>query len=230
MIHRINSPHSVGRLNQPRVRAVDWWLAGGISPSNCIAAYQPKGAASYAASLTDLSGAGNDAYEGVAPDWDDVSGWRGDGSSMYLKTGITLKPKDTTQTTIVRFSDVGSAGNRYVFGCVTVGKRYALCPNFFGGVLYGYIFSNFNFGLGTAVLSGTVALGINGNIFVDGLYYGGTDTSPSEILTDEIFMLAVNNGGSPEAYSPAHIQAIAFYNTGISADQVLAVHTAMMAL
>ena len=35
-----------------------WWLSGGIAAADCWAAYQPKGAASFAASKLDLNGGG----------------------------------------------------------------------------------------------------------------------------------------------------------------------------
>lgn len=59
--------------------AVDtnWWLAGGIAAANCIAAYQPKGAASYAASLVNLNNPGtrNLTNTGTDPSWDSTNGW-----------------------------------------------------------------------------------------------------------------------------------------------------------
>ncbi len=67
-VYRINrSRHSVGRLYQRvGVAEIPWWLAGGIPAENCIAAYQPKGAASYAASKVNLANPGTyDAYEGT---------------------------------------------------------------------------------------------------------------------------------------------------------------------
>lgn len=48
MIGRINSAAQIGRLNRVvrRKEAGEaWWLAGGIDPSDCVAAYQAKGAA-----------------------------------------------------------------------------------------------------------------------------------------------------------------------------------------
>jgi len=60
----------------------DWWETGGVSSAVCV--YQPKGAASYAASLTDLSGNGNDATEGTAPAWASNTGWTFDSISDYL--------------------------------------------------------------------------------------------------------------------------------------------------
>ena len=89
--------------------AGNWWEAGGAS--GAVAVYQPKGAASYAASLTDLSGNENDASEGTAPDWDADNGWKFNGSDDYLDTGLVIA---SGYTIIVRFSNV--ADNGYLFG------------------------------------------------------------------------------------------------------------------
>ena len=70
--------------NSQAKKAGDWWLAGGIDPDDCIAAYQPKGAASYAASKTDLTDNGYDIDGGSAPDWDASYGWNFNGTSHYL--------------------------------------------------------------------------------------------------------------------------------------------------
>ena len=61
-----------------------WWLAGGIAAANCVAAYQPKGAASYAASKVNLANPGT--YDLVKitndPDFDAATGWTFDASSV----------------------------------------------------------------------------------------------------------------------------------------------------
>ena len=58
-----------------------WWLAGGISAANCVAAYQAKGAASYVASKVNLANPGtlNFDNEVVAPSWNTTTGWTGAG-------------------------------------------------------------------------------------------------------------------------------------------------------
>jgi len=84
--------YSTGRLYKPKAVAggelSGWWNNNGAF-SGCIAAYKPLGAASYAASLLDLSGTGNNASEGVAPDWDTNVGWTGNATS-WLETGVTI--------------------------------------------------------------------------------------------------------------------------------------------
>ena len=75
---------------------VDWWLAGGISAADVAGVWQPKGAASLAASYLRL--AGDKGYanidpavvgSGVAPGFDTASGWIYNGLTQFLTTGYT---------------------------------------------------------------------------------------------------------------------------------------------
>lgn len=67
--------------------AADWWVVPG---KTCVAAYQPIGAASLAASYVNLANPGTyDAAPGVAPTWASATGWTFNGSTQYLTTGIT---------------------------------------------------------------------------------------------------------------------------------------------
>src|SRR5690606_13595251 len=54
--------------------AASWWVVPG---KTCVAAYQPKGAASLAASSSKLANPGtDDASATVAPAWDTANGWK----------------------------------------------------------------------------------------------------------------------------------------------------------
>lgn len=65
-----------------------WWDLNGTLDS-CVLAYQPKGAASYAASKVNLTGNTDyDATNGTAyPDWDATNGWKFNGSDDYVDSG-----------------------------------------------------------------------------------------------------------------------------------------------
>ena len=41
--------------SQAAAAASSWWLAGGIDPANCVAAYQPKGAAALSSALGSIA-------------------------------------------------------------------------------------------------------------------------------------------------------------------------------
>lgn len=85
--------------------AVPWYLAGGAPTP--IAVYQPKGAASLAASYVNLVNPGTyDAAPGVAPVLD-ASGWVFNGTSTtgnWLDTGIVM-PNNQNRACLIRFSD-----------------------------------------------------------------------------------------------------------------------------
>lgn len=78
----------------------NWWEAGGAT--GCVAAYQPKGAASLAASYVNLANPGTyDATAPVAaPTFDTATGWTFAHTTTYLATGII--PSAATWTMIAR--------------------------------------------------------------------------------------------------------------------------------
>lgn len=65
-----------------------WWDLNGTITS-CVAAYQAKGAASYAASKVNLANSGTyGVTDGTAyPTWDSSTGWTFNGTTQFLKTG-----------------------------------------------------------------------------------------------------------------------------------------------
>lgn len=109
-ISQIGIYGGVSRLSQNKSPAIpsSWWLSGGINAANCVAAYQPKGAASYAASKVNLANPGTyNAEDGTAyPTWDATNGWIFNSAlSQRLNTGIV--PSDT-YTLIIRFSNAST--------------------------------------------------------------------------------------------------------------------------
>jgi hypothetical protein len=88
----LGSRYGIGALGRGVIRPASggWWLSGGIAAANCIAAYQAKGAADYAASLVNLANPGT--YNCTAPAGNpafDTSVGLTFGSNKYLATGIT---------------------------------------------------------------------------------------------------------------------------------------------
>ena len=94
-----------------------WWLAGGISAENCVAAYQAKGAADYAASLVNLANPGTyNAANGNSPTFNTAIGWTFDGVNDYLVTGI-VPASDQSWSAIVRLTGLNKETiNRSAFG------------------------------------------------------------------------------------------------------------------
>ena len=83
--------------------ASGWWDADGTI-SGCVAAYQPIGAASLAASYSNLQNPGTyDAAPGTAPTFLAATGWTFNAATpQYLNTGVV--PSSLNWTVIVRYS------------------------------------------------------------------------------------------------------------------------------
>jgi hypothetical protein len=209
--------------------AADWWDPDKESLS-VWAAYAPKGAASLAASYTDLSGNSHDAGVGVAPTWDAVDGWLFNGSTQYLTT--TFVPQnDQSQSMIVQFTNVTQSLERMLAGCRTaaVTDRFYLSPYWplMGiSVLYGngeYI------NIAPGMTQGNLAVAGNQgyrNGSADGAAIGAFGAPP----TYTVWIGCMNQSNDPQGYLLGYIQALAIYDTALTAGQVLAIATAMAAL
>lgn len=104
--------------NSQAKKAGGWWLAGGIDPADCVAAYQPKGAASYAASKVNLANSGtHDLSDGTAyPSWNASTGWTfTKASSQYLISDINPAAGNST---IVRVANA-STSSGIIYGGFT---------------------------------------------------------------------------------------------------------------
>lgn len=214
------------RLGLYGAPTVDWWDPHGLELS-IWAAYQPKDAASLAASYTDLSGNNHDAGVGVAPTWDAINGWKGNDLDQYLTTAF-VPADDQSQSFLVQFtncSDVQAA----IFG-MNNGSNKALTaiPRYTGNHYYGN-------GGGARALAGVYAagnMGVAGNrAYYNGVAegavlgpWGGAAVLPCLILCRN------GPGGVPEHFTAAYIQALAIYDTALTAAQVLTIATAMAAL
>ena len=207
-----------------------WYLAGGISAANCLAAYQPKGAASLAASYSNLANPGTyNAAPGVAPTFDASTGWTFNGSTQYLTTGITTAPIRADWSFFVRFSNntgplafaVGSYSSGY-------GSNFGIWAHVFGS--YRYCYYNYTEKASAPSAATLAVAGTHG--FLNGTNEATITGSGSGVDTyPDIFIGAQNNGSGTAQYKfTGKIQAIAIYNTVLSDAQVAAVTTAMNAL
>lgn len=196
--------------------AGNWWEAGGAT--GAVAVYQPIGAASLAASYVNLANPGTcDAADGTAPSFDAATGWRF-ATNKYLRTGIIPA---YTWTILVRFSD---ASLNVLFGTNFV--RWAIWPAYPGDKI-DYIWNNNDNFQAPALTAGTI--GYAGNLaYRNGVLDKTLSGTPT--LTTEIYIGATNNGGTATFFGTNNIQAVAIYNTTLTAPMVLAVSTAMAAL
>ena len=190
-----------------------WWKIG--SP---VVAYQPKGAASLAASYTNLANSGTyDAAPGVAPTWNATDGWIFNGVNQYLTTGFT--PSDVNTTAIVKYKDM--VGNDYIFGVTSGGGKTIAMTN-------SYYFSNWSHS-GSAVAAGIKAI-TQYYPYLNGVEQSSIKTAAALAITHSFFIGCINNVGSPIIYGEQKIQAFALYSNTLSTAEIQAVTQAMEAI
>lgn len=197
-----------------------WWLAAGVAP---LAAYQPKGAASLAASYVNLASPGTfDAAPGVAPTWDATNGWVFDGSTQYLTTGITPA---SGWSLIARFSNAAPADSFRII----VGARGSLNSRLY--IAAGNTPQRTYGGGGALIVAGVSTAGVmavaNQDCYWNGVAEGTTSAAWSG--TSSVLWIARDPSGS-FAYTSCRIQAAIIYSSTLNASQVAAVAAAMAAL
>lgn len=229
MIHNsrhIVIPSMLGlRVQTPRgtVATANWWV---VSGKTCVAAYQPKGAASYDASKVNLANPGTyNATEGVAPSWAAGTGWTFNGSSQYLTTVVG----GNSYSALVRFSD-GTEQSSAIFGetkTTTNDTRLNIYPYYSGGHIYFRCGGNYDqngyytFG----VLAVTPAAAYANGTSLGSLSGAWTGTTSYTIALGGHCI----NASIDEKWT-GKIQAFAIYSDTLSSAEVATVSAAMAAL
>ena len=225
---RVFSPTFQPKSQAAASSADTWWDLNGTITS-CIAAYQPKGATSYAASLVDVTGNGHDATEGTTPDWASGTGWTFDAAnSEYLITDVKLNNYTTETSYLLKvfYINEGFAigsyhtSNRYGWS----GRKDGLGGTWYNGQLYGLSgvagFSSSYHVVGSAgntadldkIAKGTTTTGDRNNIYP--FYIGARNYTNSSI----------------DGYFSGIIVALAVYSSVLTSEQVSDVTDAMNAL
>ena len=202
-----------------------WWNNNGAI-SGCIAAYQPKGAISLAASYVNLANPGTfDATPGVAPIL--VAGGWDFASNKYLANGIALS---ANHTVICRFTN--AATNGVVFGARSADD----VTEFFIIPALGITSRFYAFGTSPnnrATPSGVVASGVMalaGNKGYLGSTLNATMTATLSGSTPAMLIGALQSGASVSNYFGGVVCALAVYNAVLSGADIATVTTAMQAL
>lgn len=202
-----------------------WWLGGGAP--NPIATWQPKGAASLAASYINLANPGTyNAAAGTAPSFSSSTGWGlVTASAQYLITGLV--PGDDW-TLLVRFSDAES-GSRYLMRVDKASNwRFGFSPIFTGNYRYYYA--------GKALVNGIAggqAAGVMGfaglRCFLNGTY---ENTAPAGAGANDLAIhIGCNwNGTARGNYFTGNIQAISIWPSALTDTQVAIISASMAAL
>lgn len=212
--------------------AADWWLSGGVLAANAIAVYQPIGAASLAASYTNLANPGTyTAAPGTAPTFAAATGWTFNGSTQYLTTGVVTSSADWSL--IIRFSEKSSTNQRALLGAVKT------VPSIIRGIQISM----------DAAVSNTIFYANGGTAYVEtaprlssgvlcvagkSAYRNGTFDATIEAGANvpplALYIGAANVNTLAVLHCNMQVQAIAIYNTTLSAAQVAAISSAMSAL
>ena len=221
------------KLTAASARAVaPWYLAGGAPVP--VAAYQPIGASSLAASYVNLVSPGTfDAAPGVAPTWASGTGWGFNGTTQFLNAGLALS--NIGVAVFIRFSGFALSDGKTIIGAF----------NSFAGNSISHVIQlnsgNVRSRNGTADPIGLAdnAPGLTSGVYgFSGLtpYRNGfaesaliTSTAPTGTPLN-IYIGALNLNGSAAQFTAANIQAIAIYPSTLTASQVAAVSAAMAAL
>jgi len=202
---------------------VAWYRAGGAPVP--VAAYQPKGAASLAASYVNLANPGAyNAATGVAPTFDAASGWIGTGSA-WLRTGITSA---NNMSVFVRFA--GMVGGTSML----IGSRLSGLDGLYFTSTPDLTSHYYNYG-SRALVAGLMTSGVMAIAGGNGYRDGALETSAtgnSVTVGRELYMMALNEDGVVSVFRALNvsIQAVVIYSSVLTADQVAAVSAAMAAL
>lgn len=232
----------------------DFWTAGGISPANCLAAYQFKGASSETVALTDLTGHGYTLTKSGSPTWATGTGFTM-GTSGLLQNA-TLNKLTTIKTIILRYSNLPSTDNKLYIASQIKGRTslgtdnpllyYRLSMSRFvngAGVVtninYPVVITSWNTDTsklyikkGDTKLASSGTLGYSNNV----IYANGTaQTTTSETLACESTSTEQTNLSTSTSHTlhnggGVRLLAAAFYNVNLTAAQHKAVANAMLAL
>ena len=217
---------ALGRsVKRAAVSSGGWWDLDGTITS-CVAAYQPKGAASYAASLVNLANPGtyNADDEGThAPDWSSA-GWA-QNTGAYLLTGLTIS--SASNWSIIMRHDNWSTSNYYssMFGLMQWENEYALYGRYNDPSAK---IGNATSGNSNKWITGTNYIALtptyhytNGTCTAHGLTYSGFSNN---------LKIGASYALSSVYYFLGTISAVSVYNADLTSTQLSDLATAMAAL
>jgi hypothetical protein len=213
-------------------QALPWYLTGGIAPADVVVAYKPIGAASLAASLTNLAHPGtNNADYVTPPTWSAANGWVFNGVDQYIHTAIQ---PTSAWSVLCRYKDANNNSGT-LFGILN-GLTLPY-PRFYFIPINAEIHHAYGMGTDELIIDSTKLSGIVGisqyqgyfNGLADGTPLSGAWTDPGDGLTFLIGCVDIA-GDSPYNFLACKIQGLALYNKTLSAAQMLAITTKMAAL
>lgn len=229
-----------------RSKGIPWYLRGGIPKANCLAAYQPKNAASYAASKVNRVNPGTyDLTNGVAyPSWAAATGWTfASASSQYLIIASALATAVPISIICrINLSVIGDYMDFLGFSRTDANNRFVLSG--FGAlpgdpiIAYVQNLAVDDFTAKTGTLSAGVsyscaavyAANNSRSVYING---GSKISSAVAVTPSGVNRTSIGGAyyaGAMTSFWSGAITACAFYNIALSDAQVLALHNAMAAL
>ncbi len=197
--------------------AADWWAVAG---KTCVAAYQPIGAASLAASYVNLANPGTyNAAPGTAPTWASATGWTFNGTTQYLTTGIV---PSASWSMFIRFSSATVGG---IGAYIDPTNCFYLRPNRLGARTYA---NGAGYSVSGAQTSGVMAMA-GKNAYLNGATDGTIPAGGSNTAAIGIGVLDLTSFPVRFFYTGS-IQAFAVYSDTLSGAEVAGVSAAMAAL
>lgn len=222
-----------GRQTAIPAGVVDWWDLDGALTS-CVAAYQSKGAASYAASKVNLVNSGTYGLTdgSTYPSWTADNGWlfaTNTAKSDHLITSIT---PTSTWTVIVRYANLESEVNAAIgtvsdddmgFSLLPYSKIYALRNHWQQATVTDKVKGSAN--AGVTALAGVYC-------YTDGTLKLTLTDAQSVTYQYPFFIGCKNTKGTAvfNAGTAGNLYACAFYNATLTAQNIADLTTAMNAL
>jgi len=216
------SPHRI----MPASHTRQWWLAGGIHPSQVVAAYDFKSTPTVQQRCVNVANPGtyNCTVYGSAPDLL-TSGFRFTGTSRWLSTGVI--PQSSGFSFFVSFP-IFSAGGTLLGINQSTSQRFFIVPNLAPN-------ARFFYANGDVTVSGAATLAGVLGISDQKIFKNGTNIAniPNTFTAPSLPMLigARSTGESTaDGFMSGVVASVVFYNSVLSDAQVAALSAAMAAL
>ena len=223
-------------LSRPAAAAAaGWWTVAG---KTCVAAYQPIGAASLAASYSNLANPGTyDASPGTAPTFDAENGWTYSGEHNGMGIGSPITGTGA-RTIIVRYNsdNTNSAGMVALYGSDaddTAGAYFTFTPEIAVRVSDGNILwsSEGTTSEVVACITGPSAGSTTDlTLYINGSAVSAADSSSAQAYDTKGPGSIADGALAGSADYSGVISAIAIYSGELSAGEVASLSTAMAAL
>lgn len=210
-----------------------WWDLDGTLTS-CVAAYQAKGAADYAASKVNLV---NPATYGLTdgsyyPTWSNT-GWAFLSNTTWTRYLVTTLTPTSSWTIIARYSNTTASSKSHIIGTKSDdGKMFSMAIRSWLSAANNHFFQ--------ATATANDAHNVDHGVIALAGIYGYHDGTLEVTLADSqfvsyqypFFIGTFNNMGTILAGNGIEsvVAAVAFYNTTLTGTQIAALTTAMNAL